>query len=157
MASMRSRSFWLMSGNFFLRASTDICLDCFAMRSIMVFICSRMCMVANSFSTSSFVAAGESEEDSCCAKAGASARHTRSSNPRIRFISHPPCRTSVLLSVIVQCLQAEEAGGVAQFFFDAKKLVVLRDAVGARSRTSFDLTCTSRDCEVGYEGIFGFT
>src|SRR5579872_6968555 len=122
-----------MSGSFFLSASTDICLDCFAMRSIMVFICSRMCMVANSFSTSSFVAAGESAEDACCARAGPNARHTKSSDPRIRFISHPPCGTSVPLSVIVQRLQAEEAGGVAQFFLDAKELVVFCNAVGAGS------------------------
>ena len=50
---------------------------------------------------------------------------------------------------------AGEAGGRAEFFLDAKELVVLGDAVGARGGTRLDLTGGGRDGEVGDEGVFG--
>ena len=44
---------------------------------------------------------------------------------------------------------AGEAGGRAQFFFDAEELIVFGDAVGARSGARLDLPGTHGDDEVG--------
>src|SRR2546421_11836917 len=44
----------------------------------------------------------------------------------------------------------------AEFFFDAKKLIVFGDAIGARGGAGFDLARTGGDGEVGDKGVFGF-
>lgn len=60
-------------------------------------------------------------------------------------------------------LQARERGatredrGVAELFLDAQKLIVLRDALAASRRTSFDLTGVRRDHEVGDRRVLGLT
>jgi len=43
----------------------------------------------------------------------------------------------------------------AEFLFDAQKLIVLRDAIGARSRAGLDLASRRRHREISDEGIFG--
>src|SRR5262244_3378514 len=53
-------------------------------------------------------------------------------------------------------LSAGEDRGGAEFLFDAQKLVVLGDAVGAAGRARLDLAGVGGDGEVGDEGIFGF-
>jgi hypothetical protein len=53
-----------------------------------------------------------------------------------KFLARPKPRRSEgmeCLLVVVDAFNAEEAGALAQLFFNAKKLVVFRDAVGARS------------------------
>ena len=46
-------------------------------------------------------------------------------------------------------------GVVTQFFFDAEKLVVLRDAIGAAERAGLDLAGVGRHGDVGDGGVFG--
>src|SRR6185436_615514 len=45
----------------------------------------------------------------------------------------------------------------SQLLFDAKELVVLRDAVGAARRAGLDLTRARSDGEVGDEGVLRLT
>src|SRR5579859_1975096 len=51
---------------------------------------------------------------------------------------------------------AVEAGGGAEFLFNAKQLIVLGDAVGAAGRAGFDLAGGGSDGEVSDERIFSF-
>src|ERR1051326_1551918 len=53
-------------------------------------------------------------------------------------------------------LPSGEFRGVAELFFDAQKLIVFGDAIGAGSGAGFDLTGASGNGEVGDEGVFGF-
>ena len=51
---------------------------------------------------------------------------------------------------------AVEAGGRAEFLFDAEELVVFGDAVGAGGGAGLDLSGSGGDSEIGDEGVFGF-
>src|SRR5260221_14726164 len=51
---------------------------------------------------------------------------------------------------------ARESCCSAEFFFDAKKLIVFGDAIGARSGTGFDLARSGGNGEIGDERVFGF-
>ena len=62
-----------------------------------------------------------------------------------------PVLRLVRLAGEVQPLDAEEFSGLAELFFDAEQLVVLRDAVGAAGRAGFDLAGAGGDCDVGDE------
>src|SRR5260370_16683161 len=48
-----------------------------------------------------------------------------------------------------------EAGGGAQVFLDAEKLIVLGDAVGAAGGAGFDLAGGRSHGEIGDESVFG--
>src|SRR6266702_173936 len=58
------------------------------------------------------------------------------------------------LAAEVQRLYAEEFGGLAELFFDAQKLVVLGDSVGAAGRAGLDLTGAGGYREIGDECVF---
>src|ERR1700746_724014 len=51
---------------------------------------------------------------------------------------------------------AVRAGGRAKFFLDAEELVVLRNAVGARTRAGLDLAGSGGDRQVSDKRVFGF-
>src|SRR6266849_10702749 len=51
---------------------------------------------------------------------------------------------------------AVEAGGGAEFLFDAEELVVFGDAIGAAGGASLDLAGGGGDGEVGDKGVLGF-
>ncbi|SRR6266849_97704 len=51
---------------------------------------------------------------------------------------------------------AVEAGGGAEFLFDAEELVVFGDAVGAAGGAGLDLACGGSHGEIGDKGVLGF-
>ncbi len=65
-----------------------------------------------------------------------------------------PGLVAMSLAAEVEALDAEEFGGLAEFFLDAEELVVLGDAVGAAGRAGLDLAGAGGDREVGDEGVF---
>ena len=62
----------------------------------------------------------------------------------------------LLVLQVVERAQAEERGGVAEFFFDTQKLVVLGDAVGAGGCAGLDLAGVRGDGDIGDGGVLGF-
>ena len=74
---------------------------------------------------------------------------------RSHLPSHPT-NTRLRLVVVVEGFDAKEDRAAAQLFFDAEKLVVLGDAVGAADRAGLDLANAGGDGEVGDEGVLGF-
>src|SRR6266404_2593611 len=65
-------------------------------------------------------------------------------------------RHGSFFTLISQRRSTLKAGGLAEFFLDAKELVVFGDAVGAAGGAGFDLAGGGGDGKVGDEGVFGF-
>src|SRR5580698_2812988 len=57
----------------------------------------------------------------------------------------------------VHSFQAEKLRRLAQLFFNAQKLVVLGDAIGARSRTGLDLSGAGGHSKIGDKGVLGLS
>src|SRR5712664_350922 len=72
------------------------------------------------------------------------------------FLSGSELAAALMESSLIQGSLSIEAGGGAQFFFDAEELVVLGDAVGAAGRTGLDLAGGGGHGEIGDESVFGF-
>src|SRR5437879_13838025 len=72
------------------------------------------------------------------------------------MLQHRPRDESAFTFASAERRFAVEAGGGAQFFLDAQQLVVLGDAVGARSRAGLDLSRTGRNRQVGDKSVLGF-
>ena len=71
----------------------------------------------------------------------------------LRDIPQRKTRTG-LLPQIIKRLQAVVAGGVAEFFLDAKQLIVLGDSVGASGSARLDLARIRRHDDVGDGRVF---
>src|SRR3984957_6852187 len=71
----------------------------------------------------------------------------------------PHFRISVfrLTSLQIQRFASQEPRASAQRFFDPQQLVVLRDAMGARSRPRLDLPGSHGHHKIRQERVFGFT
>src|SRR5215510_6382310 len=76
---------------------------------------------------------------------------------RVYSCSFAAPRGGVDFAVIVQRAQAQKSRGISQLFLNSQKLVVFGNAIGARSRSGLDLSCTSRDCQIGDERVFGLS
>src|SRR5579883_2303442 len=57
---------------------------------------------------------------------------------------------------VVQRFDAKKDGGLSEFLFDAKQLIVLGDPVSPRGRSGLDLSDTGGNGEVCDESVLGF-
>src|SRR5689334_5867885 len=67
------------------------------------------------------------------------------------------CALCAFLWRLMKCLPSREARRTSQIFFDAQKLVVLRDAIRTRKRSGFDLCRVRCNREIGDERILSLT
>lgn len=130
-----------------MRLYGDICefFDIFATFAIYLRVSKYICDFPDLFATT--------------LSAGLSSRKQPPSNKKKntspkRLVS--PLKKELLLQVIKR-FQSIIYSQIAKLVFDAKKLVVFRDAVSTAHRTSFDLTCVCCNSDVSDRGIFCFT
>src|SRR5712692_3219375 len=90
-------------------------------------------------------------EGSCTASAG---RPTSKKHGKV--LEKKQRRHGSGLTSVSQRRSAVEACGGAEFFFDAKELIVFGNAVGAAGGAGLDLPGGSGDGEIGDEGVLGF-
>ena len=60
----------------------------------------------------------------------------------------------MLLAFVIQRFNSQIHRAGSEFFFDAEKLVVLGDAIGAADGAGLDLAYAGGDCKIGDEGVF---
>src|ERR1022692_902265 len=147
------------SGTFSLKPCSAPDRICFAIPSRTRTICAFACIRSRKLRTSAL--SGASVSLACCAptKTGTASAEHNIIRRTIFFILISLARLSFVVSsssFVVQRLHPQEPRCPAQLLFNPQQLVVLRNSVGARSRSRLDLPRASRDRQIGDERVFGF-